>query len=57
MGEAKQDIGIIQTEVSVIGRSEAEADNTDRDLNNSDILRKANSIILLLFILQEKSAM
>ena len=55
--EAEQDIGITQTEVSVICRSEAEADNADRGLNNSDILRKPNSIILLLFILQEKSAM
>ena len=31
----------------------AEAGNTDQDLNNSDIQRKPNSIILL-FILQEK---
>ena len=38
---------IIQTEVSVICRSEAEADNADLGLNNSDILRKPNSIILL----------
>ena len=37
--------------------AEAEADNADRGLNNSDILRKPNSIILLLFILQGKSAM
>ena len=34
----------------------AEADNADQDLSNSDIQRKPNSIILL-FILQEKSAM
>jgi hypothetical protein len=34
--------GFIQTEVSVIYRSEAEADNADRGLNNSDILRKPN---------------
>jgi hypothetical protein len=39
----------IQIEVSIICRSEAEADNADRSLNNSDILRKPNSIILLLF--------
>ena len=57
LNEAEQDIGIIQIEASVICRSEAEADNADRGLNNSDILRKPNSIILLLFILQEKSAM
>ena len=31
-----------------------EADSADRDLNNSDILRKPNSMILLLFILQQK---
>ena len=36
---------IIQTEVSVLCRSEAE-DNADRGLNYSDILRKRNSIIL-----------
>ena len=41
---------IIQTEVSIICRSEAEADNADRGLNHSDILQKPNSIILLLFI-------
>ena len=46
---------ITQTEVSVIFRSEA--DNADRGLNNSDILRKPNLIILLLFIPYEKSAM
>ena len=40
---------LIQIEVSIICRSEAEADNADRSLNNSDILRKPNSIILLLF--------
>ena len=40
---------IIQTEVSVICGSEAEADNADRGLNNSDILQKPNSIIILLF--------
>ena len=45
---------IIQPEDSVI--SEADADNADRGLNNSDILRKPNSIILLLFISHEKSA-
>ena len=38
-------------------KPKAEADNADRGLNNSDILRKPNSIIRLLFILQEKSAM
>ena len=43
------------TGVSVICLSKAE--NADRGLNNSDILRKPNSIMLLLFILQEKSAM
>ena len=47
----------IQTSVKVICRSEAEADNADRGLNNSDILRKPNSILLLLFIRHEKSAM
>ena len=39
------------------GKYFASADNADRGLNNSDILRKPNSIILLLIILQEKSAM
>ena len=39
----------IQIEVSVLRRSEAEADNADRGLNNSDIVCKPNSIILLLF--------
>jgi hypothetical protein len=39
--EAEQGIRIIQI---------AEADNTDRGLNNSDILRKPNSIIISLFI-------
>ena len=41
----------------ILCRSEAEADNADRGQNNSDIPRKPNSIILLLFIPQEKSAM
>jgi hypothetical protein len=49
LDEAEQDIRIIQTEDSVICRSEAEADNVVRGLNNSDIVRKPNSIILLLF--------
>ena len=49
MDEAEQDIRFIQIEVSVIRRSEAEADNADRGLNNSDIVRKPNSIIILLF--------
>ena len=44
---------IIHTEFS---RSEAEAYNTDRGLNNSDILRKPNSIIPLLFFLQQKQS-
>ena len=38
---------IIQTEVNVICRSEAEADNIDRGL---DIMRKPNPIIVLLYI-------
>ena len=40
-------------------KPKAEPDNADRGLNNinSDILRKPNSIILLFFVLQEKSAM
>ena len=42
---------IIQTDVSVISY------NADRGLNNSDILQKTNSIILLLFNPHEKSAM
>ena len=46
---------INQTKVSVICQSEAEADNVDRGLNNSDILHKLNSIIFLLFTLQKKS--
>ena len=37
---------IIQTEVNVICRSEAEADNADRGLNNSDILKKRMRIKL-----------
>ena len=49
LDEAEQDIRIIQTEDSVICRSEAEADNVVRGLNNSDIVRKPNSIIILLF--------
>ena len=55
MDEAEQDMRINQTKVSVICQSEAEADNVDRGLNNSDILRKLNSIIFLLFILQKNS--
>jgi hypothetical protein len=51
LDEGEQDIRIIQTEVSVICRSEVEADNADRGLNNSDILRKPNSIIILSFII------
>jgi hypothetical protein len=51
LDEAKKDISIIQTEVSIICQSEAEADNADRSLNNSGILRKPNSIIILLFII------
>ena len=51
--ETEQDIMIIQTEFS---RSEAEACNTGRGLNNSDILRKPNSIIPLLFFLQQKQS-
>jgi hypothetical protein len=54
LDQAEQDIRIIQTEVSIICfsetevsvniyRSKAEADNADRGLNNSDILRKPNS--------------
>ena len=42
-------LGIIQTEVSAICRSEAEADNADRGLNNSEYLAKAefnNSFII-----------
>ena len=54
MDETEQDIRIIQNEVSVICGSEAEAYNDDRGLNNSDILRKPNSIIILLFVLQQK---
>ena len=49
LDEAEQDIRIIQTEDSVICRSEAEADKVVRGLNNSDIVRKPNSIIILLF--------
>jgi hypothetical protein len=56
LDEAEQDIRIIQAEVSVIFRSEALVDNADRGLNVSDILRKPNSIILLLFILQQKQS-
>jgi hypothetical protein len=56
LDEAEQDIRILQAEVSVIFRSEALADNADRGLNVSDILRKPNSIILLLFILQQKQS-
>ena len=41
---------IIQTEVSIICGGKAEVDNADRGLNNSVILRKPNSIILLLLI-------
>jgi hypothetical protein len=51
LDKGEQDIRIIQTEVSVICRSEVEADNAVRGLNNSDILRKPNSIILLSFII------
>ena len=40
----------IKTLVSVICRSEDEADNAYRGLNNSDILRKVNSIIILLLL-------
>jgi hypothetical protein len=56
LDEADQDIKIIQTEVSVICRCQAEADNAGRGLNNSDILRKLNSIILLLFRIFETEA-
>jgi hypothetical protein len=35
-------------------KPKAEADNIDRGLNNSGILRKPNSIIVLLFILWQK---
>jgi hypothetical protein len=42
--------GIIQTEVNVICRSEAKADNIDRGLNNSCVMRKPNPIIVLLYI-------
>ena len=51
-----RNIGIIKTEVSVISGRQGKADNADRGLNNSDILRKPNSIILLLFNTHEKSA-
>ena len=53
MDEAEQDIRIIQTEVSVTAEAKP-IDNADRGLNNSDILRKPNSIIILLFIPQQK---
>jgi hypothetical protein len=56
LDEAEQDIRILQAEVSVIFRSDALADNADRGLNVSDILRKPNSIILLFFILQQKQS-
>ena len=36
--------------LKIIWRSKGEADNADRGLNNSDILRKPNSITLILFI-------
>jgi hypothetical protein len=40
----------IQTEVNVICRSEAEADNIDQGLNNSWCHAKPNPIIVLLYI-------
>ena len=51
--EAEQDIRIIQTDVSVICQSDAEA---DRGLNNPDILCKLNSIVILLFTLEQQHA-
>ena len=48
LDEAEQDTQNYSNEFGAIA---------DRSLNNSDTLRKPNSIILLLFIPQEKSAM
>ena len=45
MDKAEQDIRIIQTEVRVIYRSEDEADNADRGLNNSDTRLKTHRLV------------
>ena len=57
MNEAEQDTQKYPDRGQRYCPSEAEADNADRGLHNSDILRKPNSIILLLFIPQQKSVM